>query len=64
MIIETEMGISGSSDVAIDDISFVTTGCETSPLAADQFEAGSSARKCAPYSFIATVAAFVVAKFC
>ena len=64
VIIETEMGLSGSSDVAIDDISFVTTGCETSPPTADQFQAGSSASSVASRTFVATIVAFVFAKLC
>jgi len=67
VIIETEMGVSGSSDVAIDDISFVTTGCETSPPAADQFTAGSSAtttsRFIASSCFIASITTLFLANF-
>ena len=58
------MGVSGSSDVAIDDISFVTTGCETLPPQADKFSADgeNSAGSIVP-SFLATVVSFLISKF-
>jgi len=61
VIIEAEMGVSGSSDVAVDDISFVTSGCETLPPQADKFSADNSAGSIVP-SLIATIISFMISK--
>jgi len=55
------MGVSGSSDVAVDDISFVTSGCETLPPQADKFSADNSAGSIVP-SLIATIISFMISK--